>query len=121
VKNKKHQVTEIIIGFSGGLNASEAASLGTYQLTTAGKKGSFTVKSATPVRLSSAAYVDAAHQVTLKPRKPFALTKPVQLVVHGQPPGGLQDSSGGFIDGGNDGQGGDDGKFVLTRKGAARE
>ncbi len=117
LQNKKHMVTEILIDFSGSVNASEAESLGTYQLTTAGSKGSFTARNARHVALSSAAYTDAAHEVALKPRKAFALTKAVELKVIGQPPGGLQDSSGRFIDGNNDGIGGDDGEFVITRRG----
>ena len=38
--------------------------------------------------------------VTLTPKKAFALTKPVQLVVNGTPPSGLQDTLGRFLDGG---------------------
>ena len=115
VENKKHLVTEIVVNFSGGLNASGADSLGSYQLTVAGKKNSFTGKGAKAVLLSAAAYVNAAHEVTLTPRKAFAVSKPVQLIIHGQPPGGLQDSSGQFIDGGSNGE------FVISRKGVARE
>jgi hypothetical protein len=121
VQNKKHRVMEIIVDFSGGLNASEAANVATYVLTTAGKKGSFTAKNAKHLSLTSAAYDGALNEVALTPGKSFALTKPVELLIHGQPLGGLQDSSGQFIDGGNQGQGGNDGKFVLTRNGAARE
>jgi hypothetical protein len=56
--------------------------------------------------------------VTLTPRKPFALTKPVQLVVYGAPPSGLQDSLGRFIDGKHDGQPGSNAVAVLSRGGA---
>ncbi len=44
VKNSKGQVSEVLIGFSGSVNASEAQSLNTYALTAAGKGGSFTAK-----------------------------------------------------------------------------
>jgi hypothetical protein len=42
--NKKHMVTQIIVDFSGAVNAAEADSVGTYRLATAGKKGSFSAK-----------------------------------------------------------------------------
>jgi hypothetical protein len=120
-RNKKHRVTEIIIDFSGGLNASEADNVGIYALTVAGKKGSFLARNAKHLAIGSATYDAALNTVTILPRKAFALTKPVQLLVHGQAPGGLQDSSGQFIDGNDIGQAGDDGVFVLKSKGVVRE
>jgi len=50
--------------------------------------------------------------VALKPKKPFALTKPVQLLVYGTGTTGLQDSYGRYIDGGNNAT------AVLSRHGA---
>ena len=47
-------------------------------------------------------YDGTLDQVTLTTRKPFALKKPVQLLIHGSPPGGLQDGTGRFINGGRD-------------------
>ena len=98
--NKKHLVTQIVISFSGAVNAGEAGSLATYRLATAGKNGSFTAKNAQVIKLKSTVYNPASDSVTLTPKKAFALTKPVQLVVHGEPPSGLQDSLGRLIDGG---------------------
>jgi plastocyanin len=120
VTNKKHQVTQITVDFSGAVNAAEAANKGTFELTTAGKKGSFTAKDAKHIQLRSAAYDGVLNELTLTPRKAFALTKPVQFLIYGQSPGGLQDSSGQFIDGGGEGHGGDDAVFILTRKGVVR-
>jgi hypothetical protein len=120
-QNKKHQVTGITVSFDGAVNAAEAANTAIYQLTMAGTKGSFDARNAKRLPLSAAAYDDALHQVVLKPRKAFALTKPVELLIQGKPPGGLQDTTGRFIDGDGDGSGADDGAFVLNRKGAARE
>jgi hypothetical protein len=99
VKNKKRQVTEILVGFSGALNATEAQALGTYRLATAGKKGSFTAKNARIIKLKLAQYNAANNTVALFPKKPFALTKKVQLQVDGVPPAGLEDSLGRLIDG----------------------
>ena len=119
VQNKKHLVTGIVVAFSGDLNASTAQSVADYVLTSAGKKGVHKAAKGNPVALNSATYDGALHQVTLTPSKPFALTNPVQLVVSGTPPSGLQDSSGRFIDGNNDGIGGDNGQFTITRHGVS--
>jgi hypothetical protein len=121
VQNKRHMATQIVVSFTGEVNAAEAQSLGIYGLTVAGKKNSFVARNAKHLSLRSAAYDASLHQVTLTPSKPFALKKSVELVVHGKPPGGLQDTIGRFIDGGGSGSGVDDGKFVIGRSGASRE
>jgi hypothetical protein len=100
VLNKKHQVTEVIITFSGAVNSVEADKTGTYRLATAGKHGSFTAKNAVVIKLRKASYSAASETVTLTLRKALALKKPVQLVVNGTPPSGLQDTLGRFLDGG---------------------
>jgi hypothetical protein len=110
--NKRHMVTEIIVDFSGAVNASEADSLGTYRLATAGKKGSFAAKNAKVLKLKSAVYNGASWAVALTPKKAFALTMPVQLLVSGQ---SLQDSEGRLIDGANDGQPGSNFVTVFRR------
>jgi hypothetical protein len=110
VENRKHMVTEIIVDYSGAVNASEADSVATYRLATAGKKGSFTAKNAMVLKLKSAKYNSTTDAVTLTPKKAFTLTKAVQLVVKGE---SLQDSAGSLIDGANDGQPGSNFVTVL--------
>ena len=100
--NTTHRVTEILVTFSGAVNAGEAQQTGLYRLATAGKHGSFTARNAGIVKLRSAVYNAANDTVTLTPKKALALSKPVQLQINGEPPSGLQDSLGRFIDGGND-------------------
>jgi hypothetical protein len=78
-------VTEILIGFSGDLDATAAQRLGTYRLTIAGTHGSFTARNAKVIKLRSAVYDAANDTVTLAPSKPFKLSGPVQLKVNGQP------------------------------------
>ena len=119
VENRRHMVTQIVIAFSGGLNATDANNEADFVLTTAGKGGSFVARNARHIALGSALYNPALDMETLLPGRAFALTKSVQLVIHGQPPGGLRDSSGNFIDAGNEGHAGDDGVFVLTRRGVS--
>jgi len=98
--NKKHQVTEVLVIFSGAVNATGADRTGTYHLATAGDGGSYTAKSAGVINLKSASYNPTDDTVTLTPAKPFALTKPVQVVVYTSGPNGLQDTHRRFINGG---------------------
>jgi hypothetical protein len=106
-QNKKHQVDQITISFGGALNAAEASNPASYRLVMPDKRGSFTSKKAKAVPLKSAVYNAALGQVTLTPRKPVALKKPVELVI----PVGLHDGSGRLIDGGKTVV------FVLGRQG----
>jgi hypothetical protein len=81
--NRRHQVTRIILDFIGVLDAGLAGSLAPYSLTVAGRHGSFTARNARTIALASAMYSAATDSVTLVPRKPFGLNKPVQLRIHG--------------------------------------
>jgi hypothetical protein len=110
-------LTQIKVDFSAALNVTEATSLASYRLATAGKRGSFTAKNAKVIPLKTAEYDPALGEVTLVPRKPFKLTKPVQLRVDGGSPAGLHDSSGRLIDGNHDGQPGGNAVAVLGPKG----
>jgi hypothetical protein len=119
VTNRKHQVTEILVGFNGALNAAEAQDLGIYHLTVAGKHGSFTARNARAIKLKGAVYNPANDTVALFTRKPFSLKKKVQLLVNGTPPSGLQDSSNRPIDGDGNGQPGGNAVRVLSRGGVS--
>jgi hypothetical protein len=119
VTNRKHKVTEVIVTYSGAVNAAEAQGLGEYSLVMAGNHGSFTAKNAKKIKLKAASYNTTNDTVTLIPRKAFALTKKVQLQVDGLPPSGLQDSQGRLIDGNHDGQPGGNAVAVLTRGGVS--
>ena len=114
---KKNHLVQITVDFSGPVNAAEAQNTGIYRLATPGKHGSFTARNAGIIKLRSAVYNAANDSVTLTPRKPFALTKPIQLVVDGLPPSGLQDSEGRLIDGGHTGQPGSNAVAVLRGRG----
>jgi hypothetical protein len=118
--NKKHQVTEVFVVFSGPVNSTEAdQTSGIYRLATAGKKGSYTAKNAGIIHLKSATYTETGgvDSVALIPKKPFALTKTVQLLVSGLAPSGLQDSDGRYIDGDGNGTAGGNAIAYITKKG----
>ena len=99
--NKKHQVTEVLVTFSGAVNTAEADSINSYRLATPGEKGSYSAKNAGIVKLKSARYSPATNEAALTPEKSFALTKPVQLLVYGTGKTALFDSYGRPLDGGN--------------------
>jgi hypothetical protein len=115
--NKQHLVSRVILAFSGALGAAEAAELGLYRLTSAGKHGSFTARSSRVIKLRSASYSAGNDTITLIPRVPFALSRPVQLLVRGTAPSGLLDAFGRLIDGTGDGQPGGDAVAILSRGG----
>jgi plastocyanin len=115
--NKQHMVTGITIDFSGPLSAPEASNVRFYQLAMPGRKGSFDGSSARMLNLKSAVYDGALNEVVLTPKRPFALSKPVQLTVNGRSGSGLQDTAGQSIDGDGDGAPGGDAVVVLSRKG----
>jgi len=114
--NKKHQVTEILVTFSGPVNTAKADSINTYGLATPGKKGSYTAKNAGLIRLKSAVYNGSSHTVTLTAKKPFALTKPVQLLIYGTGASGLQDAEGRLIDGDHNRTAGGNAIAILAKK-----
>ena len=119
VTNKKHQMTEVLVSFSGAVNAAEAQDTALYQLVMAGAHGSFTARSAKAIRLRSASYDAADHTVTLVTSKKVTLSKKqIRLEVDGVPPSGIQDSLGRLIDGDRSGQPGSDATAILTRRGA---
>jgi hypothetical protein len=117
VTNKKHLVNEILVGFSGSVNSTEAQSTSIYRLTTAGKHGSFRARNARAIKLRSAVYQPTSDTVALVLRKPPSLSKPVQLVVDGVGPVGLHDSAGRLLDGNHDGQPGGSAVAVIRRGG----
>jgi hypothetical protein len=71
----------------------------------------------TIIKLKKVVYNAATDTVTLTPRTPFSLSKPVQITVDGEPPAGLQDSVGRLIDGANNGQPGSNAVAILHRNG----
>ena len=119
VLNKKHQVMEILVGFSGALDAQDAQNTATYRLTRAGKGGSYTGWGSSVLKLRRAVYQPASDTVALALLKPVSLGRPVQVVVDGIGPGGLHDSEGRLIDGSNDGSPGSDGVAVIGQRGVS--
>ena len=78
-------VSQVLVTFGVPLNAPDAQNRQTYRLVMAGKRGSFTAKSARVIAIRSAVYNAASDTVTLTMRKPFSLSKPVELLIGGTP------------------------------------
>jgi hypothetical protein len=116
VTNKKHLVTQILVGFSGGVNATEAMSTNTYQLIKANAAGAFTPTKKSLIKIKSASLT--GNSVALKLKSPLKLKKAVELVVQGLAPNGLQDSNGRLIDGNHDGTAGGNAVAVIKKPGA---
>ncbi len=114
--NSKRQVSQIIVTLSGAVNVTEAQSTKTYELVMAGTGGSFTAKNAKVIKIKSAVYNAATHQLTLTPAT-FGLSKPVELIVFGTGANGLKDSKSRFIDGNHDGVAGGNAVAILKKGG----
>ena len=110
-------MTEIVVDFSGPVNAAQADNVATYRLTTANGKGSFTAKNSPVLKLRSAVFNPANDTVTITPKKAFALTKAVELTINGTAPSGLQDSTGQLIDGADNGTAGSNAVALIRRTG----
>ena len=115
VQNKRHLVTQILVTFSGAVEANGARQMGAYRLVTAGKRGFFTANNSRVIKLRTAAYDTASHTVVLTPRKAFGIKKPVQISINGNAPSGLKDSLGLLIDGDHNGEAGGSAVAVLTK------
>ena len=115
--NKKHQVTEVDVIFSGAVNSTEANNIATYRLATPGKKNSFTPKNAGTIKLKTASYSPSTNTVALTPKKPFALTRPVQVLIYGTGPTALQDAEGRDVDGDHNGTAGGNAIAIISKKG----
>jgi hypothetical protein len=115
VTNRKHQVIQVDLTFSGALDAAEAGNTSSYQLIERGKGGRYVATKKTTIKIKSASYDSSNDTVTLTP-KPFALSKPVEVVV-GVPPSVLNDTEGRPIVG-NDSSSGE-ATAVLSKGGVS--
>jgi hypothetical protein len=117
---KKHLVSEILIGFSGAVNATEATSTAIYELIAANKAGLFLPTKKNLIKIRSAAYSASGDLVTLKLKTPVRVKKTLELVVNGVAPNGLQDSAGRLIDGNHDGVAGGNAVATITKPGVVK-
>jgi cyclophilin family peptidyl-prolyl cis-trans isomerase len=97
VSVKKNKVREIILSFSGPLDQSIASSKSPYQLRNPNRKGSYTGRGSSAVKLKSVHYNGNAFTVTLIPKTLIPQKQRDQLSVVGAGSNGLKDSFGRYI------------------------
>ena len=85
IENRKNVVTGIVVDFSGGVNVAEAENSRSIR-SHAGQARGIRGPRHHSSQLRSASYDTALNDVTLTRRKGL-VTKPVEFVVHAQPPG----------------------------------
>jgi hypothetical protein len=118
VMNKRHLLTQIVVQFSGAVNTAQGDLTANYRLALPGRNGSYTARNAPVIKLKKAVYASSTRAVTLTLRTPLALTrKKLQLLVNGQSPSGLTDSSGRLIDGDHNGTAGGNAIAYLSKSG----
>jgi hypothetical protein len=113
-KGRRRHVVGVELDFSGAMDPTRATSVANYALTQSSRRGRQLVAQAVAVQ---AAYDATAHSVTLTLSGNPKFTQGGKLVVVAAPPGGLTDTAGAPLDGGNQGVFGDDGTFVIAPKG----
>jgi cyclophilin family peptidyl-prolyl cis-trans isomerase len=120
VSNKGHRLTQILVHFSGAVNATQADQTGIYRLALPGRKGSYTARNAPIIKIKTAVYSAQSDTVALQLRTPLALgKKKVQLRIAGLPPSGLTDSLGRLIDGDHNGTPGGNAIAYISRFGVS--
>jgi streptogramin lyase len=113
-KGRRRHVVGFELDFSTAMDPARATSLANYLLTQSQRRGRQI--NTLPVGFQ-VAYDATAHSVTLTLAGTPRFAQGGKLVVVARPPGGLTDPAGAPLDGGNQGTFGDDGTFVIGRKG----
>jgi cyclophilin family peptidyl-prolyl cis-trans isomerase len=97
VSVKKNKVSEIILSFSGPLGQSIASSKSPYQLRSPNRKGLYSGRGSSAVKLKSVKYDGKAFTVTLIPKTMIPKKQKDQLIVLGSGKSGLKDTFGRYI------------------------
>ncbi|MGD0044074.1 MAG: hypothetical protein ABSE84_27325, partial [Isosphaeraceae bacterium] len=110
--------TELLLQFSGALNAGAARNLGVYHLDQASRTKKGGTKYNKPVALASVSYNASTDTVTLLARSKLNLAKPEELRITASQ---LPDVYGRPLDGNDDGLPGGDFVALLTKSGVKIE
>ncbi len=120
VYSRRGLVTSLVLSFNGPLDKSRAQGVAKFGLALSGRDRKFGTRDDRRVSLRSARYrtqvlsdsLGTRSTVTLTSVAPFRLSQPLQVRVNGQPPRGLRDTSGRWLDGDRNGLPG--GNFVTV-------
>ena len=114
--NRKHLVTQIDVTFSGQVNATEADKTRIYQLTY--PSNGHPARTRLPSNCVRRTTIRRPTASILTPRKAFALkARPLQLLIDGTSPSGLQDIVGRYLDGADNGQAGSNAVVSISKNG----
>jgi cyclophilin family peptidyl-prolyl cis-trans isomerase len=120
--NKRGQVTQLDVDFSGPLNSTLAERSNIYRLGYPNRAGVVRAGNSSAVRVRSARYNMATDSVMLALNKPLALaSRALDLVIDGQSPSGLQDVVGRYLDGADNGQTGTNAVVSISKGGVSIE
>ena len=117
-RKKAKSTTELLLQFSGALNAGAAQNLGVYHLDQASRTKKGGTKYNKPVALASVSYNASTDTVTLLARSKLNLAQPEELRITASQ---LPDVHGRPLDGNDDGQPGGDFVALLTKSGVKIE
>jgi len=117
-RKKAKTTTELLLQFSGALNAGAAQNLGAYHLDQASRTKKGGTKYNKPVALASVSYNASTDTVTLLARSKLNLAQPEELRITASQ---LPDVYGRPLDGNDDGQPGGDFVALLTKGGVKIE
>jgi hypothetical protein len=106
----KVKTSQIVIQFSGAVNAGTAVNVANYELEVVQRSRHHPKKL---VALAQATYDSAKHTVTLRPRQALASNESYHLRIVA---GGLLDSQGSSLDGNRDGRPGGDFGATLRKR-----
>ena len=115
---KAKSTTELLLQFSGALNAGAARNLGVYHLDQASRTKKGGTQYNKPVALASVSYNASTDTVTLLAKSKLNLAKPEELQITASQ---LPDVYGRPLDGNDDGQPGGDFVALLTKSGVKIE
>ena len=94
---RRGSLTEIVVVFSAAMNPASIDNLGNYTLLDAGSDHVFGNKNDRVLTLKGVSYSSSTDSVTISLKKPVNLSHSLRLTLDAQPPGGLQSTSGQFL------------------------
>jgi hypothetical protein len=98
------QPTDLVVSFSGPLEASRATNLANYAVVSPGRDGRYGTRDDVTIPISSATYDPTSASVTLRMGQQLDTHKTYRLTVSGTAPGGLTGLTGVYLDGNRDNQ-----------------
>ena len=94
-----HQPTTLVVTFSQPMDATRAGSTASYRLVWAGPDERIGTHEDRVIPIVSVTYDAALNAVALRPIRRLPLSRVFRLTIRGEPPSGLTDTAGLYLDG----------------------